>query len=455
MPAPVEPRGRATLPPLPADRARGVLAAPRLPAASVADVALARDAARLNLAVRLDMPVAAGRTLVARALHAHADRSGPLLAVDGRARGLDGLPAGATLLVDATTLTAPAAAALEAALDDGGAWVLVATAPGDRLPPALIPRLGAVTLHVPALRDRQAELPALAAHLLAGFAARAGLPTPRLAADALAHLAAQPWAGDIAELDATLARAFLRAGGDGITATHLADPLAGRAGSPARPDHQLEYLVAQLAHELRNPLATVKTFGQLPGLGDDPELRARFLALTDDAIARMDSLLETASAFAGLGAPVPGTIELGPLLDGLVASARPDAAARAIALDYASPNGARCTADAHQLGYALRTLLEGVVREAPANDAVRVDAATPGRIRIAYDPRGGTAERLRRIVTSDGDPDGGEAPPLPLGLLLARAVLERNGGALEVAPQADGRAVVEVRLPAVRGEGGG
>src|SRR5439155_921418 len=116
-------------------------------------------------------------------------------------------------------------------------------------------------------------------------------------------------AGALAELEAALARALLLAGGGVIEAAHLdlgAEPPAvvAAAAAAAPGGAALEYLLAELAHELRNPLVTIKTFADhLPALLEDAELRTRFASLTGDAIERMDGLLENVLAFARLGAP--------------------------------------------------------------------------------------------------------------------------------------------------------
>jgi signal transduction histidine kinase len=443
MPAPAEPRRRGVLAPLSAAAAQAALSPPRLPAAALAEVALARQAAALAVPVRLDVPVAGGRTLLARALHAQSGRAGPLVVAEGRCRALRDLPAGASVLIDAETLTVPAAAVVESLLDDGSAWLLLGAPSGACLPAAVAARFDAVTVCVPPLRSRGAELPDLARHLCASLRARRDAAPPVLTDAALAWLTAQPWPGDVGELEATLARAMLRVDGPSLDLPHLTDTAPPALAAGGRHHDQLEFLVAQLAHELRNPLTAVRTFAQLPGLADDPALRERFSALTDEAVGRMDGLLENATAFARLGAPSPATVELAALLDGLVAEVRPALAERAITLAYASPNGARCTADREQLAYALRNVLAGVAREARPEDAVRIDAAAPGVVRVDFDDRHGTAGQLRRAVL--GDTDASDVLALPF--TLARAVLERNGGGLAVRRQPDGRALLEMRLP--------
>src|SRR5439155_372238 len=98
-----------------------------------------------------------------------------------------GVPAGATLYLDAAALAPDGALALEALLDDARVWVLAGAEPGAVLPGALGARLSAVVLTVPPLAARTAELPALAAVVVEGLGRRLGIVPPRLAADAPAR----------------------------------------------------------------------------------------------------------------------------------------------------------------------------------------------------------------------------------------------------------------------------
>src|SRR5439155_648246 len=129
----------------------------------------------------------------------------------------------------------------------------------------------------------------------------------------------------------------------------------------------LEYLLVELAHELRNPLVTIKTFADhLPALLEDAELRARFATLTSEAIERMDGLLENVLAFARLGAPRREAVEVGPIMARVLAELEPELAGRAVRVRQAAAPTARCAADPAHLAYALRNLFAGVVREVPA-----------------------------------------------------------------------------------------
>ncbi len=72
-------------------------------------------------------------------------------------------------------------------------------------------RLGAFPLVIPPLRERVAEVPALARALLAAACARRGRAPASLTEAALARLAEHPWPGNVRELSSALSRALLMA----------------------------------------------------------------------------------------------------------------------------------------------------------------------------------------------------------------------------------------------------
>jgi len=450
-------RGVVVLPPLPPETAAAVLSAPRLRADALARVPLAEGAARLLVPVLIRAPAGAPRLLLARALHATAGRRGPLVAATGPRPPLASLPPDATLFLDVAPLAPEAVLALEATLDDGKAWVIAGAEPEAVLPAALAARLGAVVVPVAPLRARLAELPALAESLLAALARRAGVNAPRLSPEALSRLAAHAWPGDLAELEVTLARGWLIAGSDTIDAQHLA--FAGEATSSApadaaaapAPAHgtELELLLAELAHEVRNPLVTIKTFADhLPDLLEDAQLRERFAAMTHDGIARIDGLLENVIEFARLGTPHPQTIELGPLLDRLLAEVEPAFAERAVRVHRESEQPARCTGDPSHVTYALRNLFAGVVREVPPREDLAVEATANGVVTLRFAAGAQAAAHLRRLTGATGDADRDEAAFLPLAFRLARRALEWSGGGLSMVPEAGAATTLVVRLPA-------
>ena len=90
-------------------------------------------------------------------------------------------------------------------------------------------RLDVITLRIPPLRERPADIAALAEHFARRYAEVNALPWRPLSPPALARLAAQPWRGNVRELENTIHRAVLLAETDSI------GPEALDLGGPATP----------------------------------------------------------------------------------------------------------------------------------------------------------------------------------------------------------------------------
>ncbi len=130
-------------------------------------------------------------------------------------------------------------------------------------------RIAVVPVHLPPLRERGADIPLLAEHLLARLAARTDQPVPELGAEALARLAAWSWPGNVRELANALERAWVLGRG-AILPEHLpanaAAPVAVTlpgAGGLAAAGRAAE--AAALMEALRrqgwNRLATARALG--------------------------------------------------------------------------------------------------------------------------------------------------------------------------------------------------
>ena len=97
-------------------------------------------------------------------------------------------------------------------------------------------RLNVVTLTVPPLRDRPRDIAPLAEMFARRYAEVNGMPYRPISADALRLLEAQPWRGNVRELENTIHRAVLLAGGDmiGVDAIELPLDDAAAASVPAK-----------------------------------------------------------------------------------------------------------------------------------------------------------------------------------------------------------------------------
>ncbi|WP_281683745.1 sigma-54 interaction domain-containing protein [Thalassobaculum salexigens] len=112
-------------------------------------------------------------------------------------------------------------------------------------------RIGALTLWLPPLRDRAADIPALVRTFLARTVKRHNLPSRGVRADAMALLAAHSWPGNVRELFNTVQKAAIFCEGDELTPADLPD-LVGEEPhpDPAAPlEAQLRALEERLIAE--------------------------------------------------------------------------------------------------------------------------------------------------------------------------------------------------------------
>jgi DNA-binding NtrC family response regulator len=95
----------------------------------------------------------------------------------------------------------------------------------------LLFRLNTIEIHLPPLRDRRDDIPALAMHFLRRHATRYRKPLTGFDAGAMQMMLGHPWPGNIRELDHAIERAVLLAQGEQLRAVDL----GLRASSTAAP----------------------------------------------------------------------------------------------------------------------------------------------------------------------------------------------------------------------------
>lgn len=94
-------------------------------------------------------------------------------------------------------------------------------------------RINTITLHLPPLRERAADIVPLAEMFLKRYALAYGRPVPRLSPDAVQKLTAYPWPGNIRQLQHTMERTLILTDGDQISAAHLELPAVAVAAAPS------------------------------------------------------------------------------------------------------------------------------------------------------------------------------------------------------------------------------
>jgi hypothetical protein len=185
---------------------------------------------------------------------------------------------------------------------------------------------------------------------------------------------------------------------------------------------EIESIIAELAHELKNPMVTIKTFAEnLDALLKDASLRAKFTALTCEAIDRMDGFLEELLRFSRFSEPHVRTLSLPQTVSIAVGSMDESLRVRVKVNGIAAKQWIR--GDEEQLGFALRSLLRGLCREMTGDAAVHVTSAGSDLV-LQSDSGGGPQHKLAGLL----DHSANGQPPASLDFIMADALLRRNGG---------------------------
>jgi DNA-binding NtrC family response regulator len=120
-------------------------------------------------------------------------------------------------------------------------------------------RLAVVEIHVPPLRERRDEIPALAAHFVERYARELGRPVRGIARDALRLLTGHDWRGNVRELSNAVERAVIFANGEQLTAADLPD--AVRAATPREPEPPVDLREATAEFERAHILRVIDRCG--------------------------------------------------------------------------------------------------------------------------------------------------------------------------------------------------
>lgn len=110
----------------------------------------------------------------------------------------------------------------------------------------LFHRLNVVSVQLPPLRERREDIPLLVQHFLWQYAEEFGVEPAAIHPDGLARLQAEPWPGNIRELQNVVRRLLLAARGLAIDADAVRRTLAGRNLESAPPTDSLAGWVGSL-----------------------------------------------------------------------------------------------------------------------------------------------------------------------------------------------------------------
>jgi two-component system, OmpR family, sensor kinase len=196
---------------------------------------------------------------------------------------------------------------------------------------------------------------------------------------------------------------------------------------------------SDLAHELKSPIAAVRTAAELLG-GDGPldaERRRRIGKAIDEAATRLSRSVESMLAIArleeSLGKIERSPIDLAQIAGTVAAASRSIAEAKAITIE-ARLVAAPISGNAPRLEELARNLVDNAIVFAKSKVVITVGASPPTLLVEDDGPGVPVAERGRIFTRFYSKRLEGMPPGTGLGLAIARAIAEAHGGHLELMP---------------------
>ena len=224
-----------------------------------------------------------------------------------------------------------------------------------------------------------------------------------------------------------------------------------------------EAFAADVAHELKNPLASLRSAVEVLDCVEKPELRAQLLAVIRDDVGRIDRLITDIADASRLDAELSRTgfqpIDVAALADGLVAAygiaATASNRSRTVSVERAGLAGpVLIEGDANRLAQVLRNLIDNAISFSPDGGRVTLALASRGdQVELAVSDQGpGVPAANRRDIfrrfyseRPEGEDFGRHSG---LGLSIAGAIVVAHGGQIIVEDAPGGGAAFRVLLPA-------
>ena len=226
-----------------------------------------------------------------------------------------------------------------------------------------------------------------------------------------------------------------------------------------------EAFAADVTHELKNPLASLRSAVDSLEKVDDPALRKQLLDVVRHDVVRLDRLIVDIAEVSRLDAELTRArfepVDLGALVEDLLPGWEARAAAAGTNIAFARPRvgSAVVMGKASRLARAIDNVVDNAISFSPKDGLVEIQAsAVDGEVTVAVEDEGsgvptGSREAIFNRFHSmrpEGEAFGRHSG---LGLAIARAIVEGHDGRIAVDDRRDGRsgARFTMRFSAVNG----
>jgi len=224
----------------------------------------------------------------------------------------------------------------------------------------------------------------------------------------------------------------------------------------------IEAFAADVTHELKNPLASLRSAVDGLETVEDQDLRRRLMGVARDDVVRLDRLIndigEAARTDAELARATFERVDLGPLIEQLVSSWETRREKGDARIAFARPRKASAVVmgKPDRLARAINNIIDNAVSFSPPGGLVEIAASRVGdEVRVRIDDEGpGVPPDAREAIFNRFHSVRPESEDFGrhsgLGLAIARAIVEGHDGEIDVQDRDDAPsgARFTIRLPA-------
>jgi len=199
---------------------------------------------------------------------------------------------------------------------------------------------------------------------------------------------------------------------------------------------QLERLAAmgemamELAHEIRNPLGSIELYASMLD-GENAEQIVRSVRLLNHTVTNT-------LQFGKPIQPVPKSIDVGEMLEGVTSFIKPIAGQKRIRIETKCEEGCRMVADPELMHRMILNLVLNALRETPSHGTIRLKARTAGgKVTISIHDSGPGIPQ--QIINRMFDPMfSTHREGCGLGLSIVKRIVDSHHGAIDVSSSSNG-----------------